>query len=415
MPIVTRNSRNAFHAGSLLAVPTYSAIAVRSAICRTALCYDFINLLCSDAVIVKGFSSSADYPFFRINRRLQQHQATVHMHEEFHAVPLHHKAGTVGTKDRRRRISHIPLRIIYAFGKYFFRVMTHLISGRFTGDMPLSSGIGSDLGLIVLHTTDRCFSRDHREISCRIRFFQSKCTMHILDVIHGTSHIFRGKLQPKRITGFQQNRIRLHQSMTHCTIGSLSEISTLGMLQVGFPCHQRYSHICYGCSQEHPSVFLFFQMSQNQTLPVFIQQILTYGGSELQPAPRFSGLHQKMHFRIMTKGLKMAHTLHRVYNGFLIDNFTGSKLHPDLKSFGNQIFQDFDLYTAHYLHLNFLQFFLPEHMQFRNFLFQFLHFGKHLYRAGIIRQFQLVGHNRLQNRNICPLLGTKPLSRLGAC
>ena len=61
-------------------------------------------------------------------------------------------------------------------------------------------------------------------------------------------------------------------------------------------------NICNRRTGQYSRVLPFFQMSQNQTLPVTVQHILTACSEKLQTASRFSGFQKQVYFCIYRPG-----------------------------------------------------------------------------------------------------------------
>ena len=186
-----------------------------------------------------------------------------------------------------------------------------------------------------------------------------------MDICHPTSHHIRRHFQTKFIIRFQKYTFRFSQPLTDCTIRGLSEISPLCMFQMSTTCHQRDFHICNRRTDKYSPVFLFFQMGQNQSLPVFIQCILTAVCVKLHPTSLLTWFHKKMHFRIMTQWFKVSYPFYWRFNGFLIYDISRTKFHTDTKTFFDQTFQNFYLNLTHNLGMNFSQFLVPDNVQQR--------------------------------------------------
>ena len=73
-------------------------------------------------------------------------------------------------------------------------------------------------------------------------------------------------------------------------------------------------------SRQHSSVFLFFQMGEDQSLPVPVQHILTAGGKKLHSASLLPWFQKKVNFRIMAQRLEMADTLHGTADRLFVYN-----------------------------------------------------------------------------------------------
>ena len=103
----------------------------------------------------------------------------------------------------------------------------------------------------------------------------------------------------------------------------------------------------------------FLQMSQDQSLPVPIQHILTAGRCELQSAAPFTGFQQQVHFRIMSQGFKMSDAFHRFRQRLLIDNASRIEFRFQSETLPQDIFQDLHLHLPHDLHMDLPLFLLP--------------------------------------------------------
>ena len=86
-------------------------------------------------------------------------------------------------------------------------------------------------------------------------------------------------------------------------------------------------HIRNPGTGQNSSVRLFFQMGQNQALPVPIQHIFAAVRCKLEARSPLSRLQQKVYFRIMPKRFIMPHAFHRLLNCLFIDNLPFSELH----------------------------------------------------------------------------------------
>ena len=101
---------------------------------------------------------------------------------------------------------------------------------------------------------------------------------------------------------------------------------------MGFSGHQSNPHIGDLRSGQHAPVLLFFQMRQNQSLPIQIQFIRAAVCGKLQAAARLPRFQKKMHLRIVTQRFKMPYSLHRRSNRFLIDDAAGTEFYPNAKT-----------------------------------------------------------------------------------
>ena len=160
-------------------------------------------------------------------------------------------------------------------------------------------------------------------------------------------------------------------------------------------------------------MFFFLQMSENQTLPVFIQHILTAFGGKNQTAARLSRFETKMYLRIMAKWFIMSHSGGRIPYRFLIHNIARPKFHLQMKSLFNETFQNLGLYLSHQLNMDFSQLAVPHQMKLRVFLLQLPELPKGFCHIRSLRQYQLAGEHRLQLRFRLLCLDSQPLSCKG--
>ena len=75
----------------------------------------------------------------------------------------------------------------------------------------------------------------------------------------------------------------------------------------------------------------FFQMGQDQPLPVHGQVVQGHRRAELHSAAPLAGGEQQVHFRIVAQGLVMPHALHGGQDGFPVQHaFVGkADLHAE--------------------------------------------------------------------------------------
>ena len=148
----------------------------------------------------------------------------------------------MGTENASSWIVQVCLTVITYFLYDLLRMITGLIILHAAQKPSPASGISSDLGLVAPHGGYRRFSLKNRDLPHHFRGF--KATVHLLDVRHGSTHIFRRKFQRKLIIRLQKDAPCLHQSLAHGTISCLPEISALRMLLVCSACYQSDLHIC---------------------------------------------------------------------------------------------------------------------------------------------------------------------------
>ena len=101
---------------------------------------------------------------------------------------------------------------------------------------------------------------------------------------------------------------------------------------------QRNLHIRNLRPGQHARMTPFRQMSQNQPLPVPIQLVLAAAACKSQTASRLAGLQDQMYLRIMAQGFEMTHSLHYIFDGFLVYNTACPKLHRNAKALLHQAF-----------------------------------------------------------------------------
>ena len=145
-------------------------------------------------------------------------------------------------------------------------------------------------------------------------------------------------------------------------------------------------------------------MSHHQPLPVAVQHILTAVTAYDKTAAPLAWFQQQMHLRIMAQRLKMPHTLHRITDGFFIDDISLVKLHLGLKPPGNEAFENLDLHLAHHLGMDLFQAAVPDDMQLWFFLFQHPQILQQPMDITALRRQHPVGKHRFQHRlHIIPL------------
>ena len=123
------------------------------------------------------------------------------------------------------------------------------------------------------------------------------------------------------------------------------------MLYMSTPRNKSYFYISKRCSNEHAAMSFFQNVSEYQPLPIFAQHLFPAKAVDSYSAFRFSGFNQQMHFRIMPKGFKMAHSLNGGGNRFFIDNAAGIKIHRNSKSVLYKAFQHLRLNFAHKMNI----------------------------------------------------------------
>ena len=95
----------------------------------------------------------------------------------------------------------------------------------------MAFGIDRHFLLIILYRHDRC--RSGKDCNTAFSLFQRKAAVKLFHIRHGPADHFLRKLQSEFIDRFQKYTGSFHESLPHRPVGSLSEIPTLCMLQVG--------------------------------------------------------------------------------------------------------------------------------------------------------------------------------------
>ena len=168
------------------------------------------------------------------------------------------------------------------------------------------------------------------------------------------------------------------------------------MLLVGTPGDQSDLYIGdLGTGEDSPEP-LFLQMCQDQPLPVPIQHIFAAvgikdeSGSRLTPVPL-----KKMDFRVVAQRFEMPDALNDLSDRFLIYNISFAKFDLHAESFPYLTFQDFHLYIAHDLCLDFAKCLVPDDMELRVFLLEHAHVFEHGVGVCSKGQQDPVGEDRL--------------------
>ena len=117
-----------------------------------------------------------------------------------------------------------------------------------------------------------------------------------------------------------------------------------------------------------------------------------------------------MHLRVVAQGLKMAHTLHGVGNGLLVQDAPGVQLDVHIEALLHQAFQYLRLHLAHQLHADLRKLLVPANVELRVLLAQLLHLGQHQRRVTALGQDHPVAEHRLQYRRRGVCLRSQALS-----
>ena len=155
----------------------------------------------------------------------------------------------------------------------------------------------------------------------------------------------------------------------------------------------------------------FFQMGQDEPLIIDIQHVRGTYGVEYQTAAGGQRLQQQMHLGIVAQRLKMPDALHRVFNGFLVENPLIAESHVQSEALLHQTAEDLLLHPPHHLHVDLSVF--PEQTQLGFFFLQLPQLGQNLRRVGASGQIHPVGHDRLQHVGLSRRFRSQRLSRIG--
>ena len=155
----------------------------------------------------------------------------------------------------------------------------------------------------------------------------------------------------------------------------------------------------------------FFQMGQDEPLIIDIQHIRGADGAEYQTAAGGQRLQQQMHLGIVAQRLKMPDALHRVFNGFLVENPLIAESHVQSEALLHQTAENLLLHPPHHLHVDLPVF--PEQTQLGFLFLQLPQLGQNLCRVGASGQVHPVGHDRLQHVGLSRRFRPQRLPRVG--
>ena len=145
-------------------------------------------------------------------------------------------------------------------------------------------------------------------------------------------------------------------------------------------------------------------------MPVAVQHIFAANGGKLKSAAPLCRFQKKVHFRIMTKGLKMSDTFHRLPDSLLIYDASGAEFHPNAKTLLDDGLQHFNLDLAHQLGVDLPRRFIPYNVQLRLLFLQLPEQQISFMYITFRRQFNAVRKHRFQERKLSGWFITKPLS-----
>ena len=116
-------------------------------------------------------------------------------------------------------------------------------------------GIGCHVLSIIPNLGNGNRSPEDGIVAGRLR--SVKFAGHGPDIGDGTTDLGSGDRQSEFIPGFQKNAPGLHQTLADCPVGGLTEITALGVLQMGTARHEGDLHICNGRSGQNAQMLLF--------------------------------------------------------------------------------------------------------------------------------------------------------------
>ena len=333
------------------------------------------------------------------------------MHMFLYLIPADGITCPMGAEHRTGGVFRIALTVVADGFNDFFPVVAQIVTGRFQEQPSPASGIAIDFCLITPHGCGRYPACQTCRLPVCLRRLET--AGHLLDICHGPSHGLRRDFQPEQIPGFQQTTVCLHQSLTDRPVGCLAEIASFRVLQMRSASDQCNPDIGDGRTSQYAGMFPLQQVSHHQPLPVAVQHILTAVTAYDKTAAPLAWFQQQMHLRIMAQRLKMPHTLHRITDGFFVDDISLVKLHLGLKPPGNEAFENLDLHLAHHLSVDLFQAAVPDDMQLWFFLFQHPQIlQQHMDITALWRQHP-VGKHRFQQGLHIILLASQSLPGLG--
>ena len=185
------------------------------------------------------------------------------------------------------------------------------------------------------------------------------------------------------------------------------------MLEVGPARNEGDLHIGEGRPGQHAKVLFFFQMGQHQPLPVFVQHLFPAVGGKLHAAAAGQGFQLQVHFRVMAQRLIVAHALHGLGDGLLVQDAAGAELHFQPEPLGQQAAQHLQLDLAHQLDMDLAQRLVPHHMELGLLFFQPVQLAQCRMHVGPLRQQHLIAQHRFQHRQVAVPLCAQSLAGAG--
>ncbi len=169
----------------------------------------------------------------------------------------------------------------------FFRVVAWLVSFQGTDQPSAAAAVSGHFLLIIAHGRCRHASGQNGHFSFCLRRLES--SVHFLDIRHSAADEIVWKLQTEFIDRLQQNALGFFHPLPDRPVGGLPEVSAFRMLQMGSSCCQCDLHVRDLRAGQDARMFSFFQMGQDQTLPVSVQIIFTARRIKTGPLPGSNG------------------------------------------------------------------------------------------------------------------------------
>ena len=154
---------------------------------------------------------------------------------------------------------------------------------------------------------------------------------------------------------------------------------------------------------------LLLQVGENQALVVYVQYIRGASGVEHQAAALGQGLQAQVDLGVVPQGFKVAHALHGVFDGLLVENPAVFQSHFQAEPLQHHCPEHLQLDLAHNLDVNLTPF--PHKVQLWVFLLKQPELWKHRRRVRALGQGHPVGHDGLQG--IAGPLGLRPQTLTG--
>ena len=181
---------------------------------------------------------------------------------------------------------HVIRQCIY----HFLLLGAHLIASGPAGQSAAAPCIRCQFGLVAPHFRHR--RPAGKDGPLPFLFRRVAATVHLLHIGHGTANALDGQFHGKVIAGFQQDALCLAQTVPHRPISGLTEVTAFGVLDAGPSAEHRDLHIGDGRAGKHAQMLFFFQMGQDESLPVQVKIIGGTQGIKGQAAASGAGLHQ---------------------------------------------------------------------------------------------------------------------------